>query len=147
MPHCDIIKNTADNYKDHSDDEIHVLAENCLTENFTDDYSGKTDYDCASAHVDIRKTLILSKSEPESATSPFESARAITFVKLMLMPCALLIAGFEPVERIVEPCSVPKYQYIAAITTAQIPSPTRIAIFILLGRNNKRIVSVADWEV
>jgi hypothetical protein len=47
--------------KEYSDDEIHVLAENCLTENFTDDYSGKTDYDCASAHVDIRKALILSK--------------------------------------------------------------------------------------
>ena len=49
-------------------------------------------------------------SPPESATTPLESARPMTFIRSMLMPCARLIAGLEPVARSAEPCSVPKYQ-------------------------------------
>ena len=64
---------------------------------------------------------------PDRATIPFESERPMSFMLLILMPCARLIAGLEPVARMAEPCSVPKYQYSAAMITIAKIAPLTIA--------------------
>ena len=46
----------------------------------------------------------------------------------VFMPWALLMLGFEPVARMAEPCSVPKYQYITATMAAANTAPVSMAL-------------------
>ena len=66
-------------------------------------------------------------SPPLNATRPLLKASPITFIRLILIPCALDISGLLPVARIAEPCSVPKYQYMIATTITAHTSPVTIA--------------------
>ena len=65
---------------------------------------------------------------------PLESARPMSFMLLMFIPCARLIAGLEPVARIAEPCSVPKYQYSSAMIAAAMIPPMMMecGMFLML---------------
>ena len=57
-------------------------------------------------------------SAPESAAKPLLIISAIYFVISVLIPCAFAIFSLHPVALTAEPISVPKNQYIIAITAA-----------------------------
>ena len=72
---------------------------------------------------------------------PLESDRPSTFMASMLMPCARLMAGLAPVARMALPCSVPKYQYSSAMSTAASSSPFQIALGTLRSVRNRSYLS------
>ena len=59
-------------------------------------------------------------------TRPLEIIRPSTVLKFVLMPCARLMFGLQPVARIEQPRSVPKNQYNMAIIAIINKATTKI---------------------